>query len=92
MRFVICYDVPNDARRTKLASCLDGYGDRVQYSIFEAVLDDAVLNDMIRDLHLLLEPGEDRLTIYRLCAACDGATKRLGAQGEVPGTETIFLV
>lgn len=33
-RTLIAYDVPNDRRRTRLAKVLEGYGDRVQFSVF----------------------------------------------------------
>jgi len=35
---VIAYDITDDKRRRKLAKFLEGYGDRVQYSVFEARL------------------------------------------------------
>ena len=32
--YVIAYDIPNDRRRQKIADLLEGYGKRVQYSVF----------------------------------------------------------
>ena len=32
---VIAYDIPEDKRRTKVAKALEGYGERMQYSLFE---------------------------------------------------------
>ena len=39
MRIVISYDISNDKRRNKIAKLLEGYGYRVQYSVFECDLD-----------------------------------------------------
>lgn len=36
--YLICYDIPDDKRRKKIADILEGYGSRVQYSVFESVL------------------------------------------------------
>jgi CRISPR/Cas system-associated endoribonuclease Cas2 len=38
--YVVTYDVPCDKRRRKIAKLLEGYGQRVQYSVFECVLTD----------------------------------------------------
>jgi CRISPR-associated protein Cas2 len=35
MRIVISYDITDDKRRRKVATILEGYGYRVQYSVFE---------------------------------------------------------
>jgi CRISPR-associated protein Cas2 len=36
--YLICYDIVKDSRRTKVAHLLEGYGLRVQKSVFEVVL------------------------------------------------------
>ncbi|WOQ16528.1 CRISPR-associated endonuclease Cas2 [Raineyella sp. W15-4] len=33
-RYVIAYDITDDRRRSALATLLQGYGDRVQFSVF----------------------------------------------------------
>lgn len=33
--YLISYDIPDDKRRLKIAHLLEGYGERVQYSVFE---------------------------------------------------------
>ena len=38
MFYLVCYDVVLDRRRTKVAHILEGYGLRVQKSVFECVL------------------------------------------------------
>ncbi|MFW6359187.1 MAG: CRISPR-associated endonuclease Cas2, partial [Chroococcales cyanobacterium] len=36
--YLVTYDIPCDKRRKKVADLLEGYGQRVQYSVFECVL------------------------------------------------------
>ena len=92
-RYVVCYDIPDDRRRTRLAKRLDGYGDRVQDSVFEAVLDRMLFDRLVEDVKGLTEPVEDRVTIYPLCASCAKRSLRLGlASKDVPGEETVFIV
>ncbi len=94
MRYVICYDVSDDRRRRRLADCLDGYGDRVQESVFEAVLERALFDKLISEIGALLDPAGDRAVAYPLCNACDGKRVDLGlAAGTVPpGRERVIIV
>jgi CRISPR-associated protein Cas2 len=39
MRVVVSYDISDDKRRRKVAQIMEGYGYRVQYSVFECDLD-----------------------------------------------------
>ena len=40
MLYLIAYDISDDARRTKLAELLEGFGQRVQRSVFECDLNE----------------------------------------------------
>lgn len=40
MTYVISYDIESNKIRTKLAKLLEGYGVRIQYSVFECNLSD----------------------------------------------------
>ena len=40
MFYVVSYDMPDDRKRTKMAKNLLDFGTRVQYSVFECILDD----------------------------------------------------
>lgn len=40
MTYVISYDIESNKIRTKLAKLLEGYGVRIQYSVFECSLSD----------------------------------------------------
>lgn len=93
-RYVICYDVADDRRRRRLADCLDAYGDRVQESVFEAVLDRRLFDIVVSEVTEIMHPREDLVTVYPLCAACERARLDLGlAEGaERPGEEEVFIV
>ncbi|MFC1960714.1 CRISPR-associated endonuclease Cas2 [Chloroflexota bacterium] len=89
--FLITYDIPNDRRRTKIADLLEDYGRRVQYSVFEAWLDDKMRQDMIREIKSLVQEEEDSVRLYRLCAACRGKVIVIG-QGELPEPPGLVIV
>lgn len=78
MLHVIAYDITDDARRSGVARILLDYGERIQYSVFEADLDAASLSELVSRVSRMLDVEEDRLKIYRLCGACVGAIQNLG--------------
>ncbi|MBF0427755.1 MAG: CRISPR-associated endonuclease Cas2 [Magnetococcales bacterium] len=91
-RYVICYDVSDNKRRRHLAVCLDQYGERIQESVFEAVLERPLLKQMIEDVGKQINDKADAVRIYTLCATCAGKVERLGIPGPVPGEEKVFVV
>lgn len=66
MLVVISYDVSCDKRRYRLARLLSGYGNRVQYSVFEAHVAPATLRALQGKAKRLIRPDEDSVRFYRL--------------------------
>ncbi|CAK0751661.1 CRISPR-associated endoribonuclease Cas2 [Gammaproteobacteria bacterium] len=92
MRYVICYDVSDNKRRRHLSMCLQAYGDRVQESVFEAVLDRMLFDRMVKDVEKQIQDSTDTVRIYPLCGTCAGKVVRLGIPGPNPGEEVVFVV
>ena len=92
-RFVVCYDVANNKRRYKVAACLDGYGDRVQRSVFELSVSRTLLEQCLAEVSGLIDAAEDSLVVYRLCAACEKERVYLGLGEQVAhiGEEDVFI-
>ncbi len=69
---VIAYDTPSDRRRRKLAKLLEGYGLRVQWSVFECRLRPEEIQVLRRRLERLIVPAEDSVRLWpvpeRSCA------------------------
>ena len=78
MLIVVSYDVPDDRRRTKLAHSLKDFGVRVQYSVFECLLEPAQVEALRSRIGRLIDPAEDRVRIYRFCQDCGTKTEVLG--------------
>jgi CRISPR-associated protein Cas2 len=80
---LIAYDTPNDKRRRRVAKVLEGYGQRVQDSVFECWLNPlqraALLHRLRRQLHL----RHDTLRVYILCGK-DVADVQCFGGGEHP--------
>ncbi|MCX7835936.1 MAG: CRISPR-associated endonuclease Cas2 [bacterium] len=92
--YIICYDICDDKRRNQVAKCLEGYGDRIQYSVFEARLDEKLYQKMLKDIAQIIETDLDSVHVFRLCANCMLERVAIGlAIGLTPpGTERYWIV
>jgi CRISPR-associated protein Cas2 len=69
MFVVICYDITDDRRRNKVGKILEGFGSRVQKSVFECDLQLKHFEKLKQKLARVLR-DEDSVRYYYLCAAC----------------------
>ena len=91
MFIVISYDIVDDKRRLKVAKQLENYGNRVQYSVFEALLEEDKLKEMSNAVLSIIEKQEDSLRIYHLCEGCFKKIKLYGT-GEISKDEDFYIV
>ncbi|MGE4456982.1 MAG: CRISPR-associated endonuclease Cas2 [Arcobacteraceae bacterium] len=72
MRYVVAYDISNDKRRKKLADLLDGYGTRVNYSVYEIELNATKYKKLLNEIEekKLLHKKYDSIRLYHICENC----------------------
>ena len=87
---VISYDISDDGLRKKVANILLDYGVRVQYSVFECMVDAKTLEKLILMLSPLTE-GSDSIRFYQICEASLKKMVLLGS-GEVTEEVMFHLV
>ena len=78
MHYTIAYDITNDKRRNRVAKILKDFGKRVQYSVFECNTDRQAFLRLQNRLEKVIDFGEDTITFYHLCAACEKQIDRIG--------------
>jgi len=66
MLWVVCYDVVDDRRRYRIMKTMTGYGDRVQYSVFECELTEKRRERLTLALRRLVNDQEDSVRMYPL--------------------------
>lgn len=66
---LIAYDVRDPKRLRRVAQTLEGYGTRVQYSLFRCRLDRETLEKLRWELAKILDPV-DSLLVMPICAQC----------------------
>ena len=75
---VVCYDIADNRRRYRVVRILEGYGVRVQESVFECWLLPAQLRQLQARLNQAMNPDEDRIAFYRLTQEEVHSAKMLG--------------
>ncbi len=67
--WLVCYDVRDDKRLRKCAKHMEGYGERMQYSIFRVWLTRKAMEKLRWELTEILKP-EDDVMFIPLCGEC----------------------
>jgi CRISPR-associated protein Cas2 len=89
---LVAYDIRDEKRLRLVATCMEGYGDRVQYSVFIADLSEQEFFAMRHDLESIMTLSEDSVMIIDLGAA--GDTSRftfLGYHEQLPVAEAVIV-
>ncbi|PFG73560.1 CRISPR-associated endonuclease Cas2 [Tepidiforma thermophila] len=66
--YAIAYDIPDNRRREALATWLEGWGERVQRSVFEFQLRPSEFARMLAGIRARIDPAVDQVRVYHLGA------------------------
>lgn len=67
--YLLAYDIRDPKRLRQVAKTLEGYGTRIQYSIFRCRLDRQMLERLRWKLAEIMQ-AEDDLLVMPICAQC----------------------
>lgn len=90
--YLVCYDIVLTKRRSKVAHLLEGYGMRVQKSVFECVLTEHQYQMLNRKLSQYIEPHEDQVRFYPMSAHTRRKVTILGLQPPRQVDDVAFIV
>lgn len=80
-RYLVSYDIAHPKRLRRVAKTLEGFGVRLQYSVFECPLDEMRLAQVKAALQPLLNHGEDQVLFVSLGPAAGDASLIIEAMG-----------
>ena len=86
---VVSYDIPNDRRRTKVMKVLEGFGEHVQYSVFECRLEEKHVSDLRQRLKKMATK-QDSIRLYFISHDDVSRIEVLGFGGVIG--ERIFII
>jgi len=81
LRYLVSYDICDPKRLRQVARTLEGFGVRLQYSVFECPLDDMRIAMLKADLHPLLKHDEDQVLFVSLGPSANDASLIIEAMG-----------
>jgi CRISPR-associated protein Cas2 len=64
--YLVCYDIADDKRRTRIFKTCKNFGDHLQFSVFECDLNPTELHLLQRELLQTISPNQDQILIITL--------------------------
>jgi CRISPR-associated protein Cas2 len=80
-RYLVSYDICEPKRLRKVAKVLEGFGVRLQYSVFECPLDEMRFAQAKATLHAVINHDEDQVLFVSLGPAAGDAELVIEAMG-----------
>lgn len=65
-RYLVAYDIRDDRRLTQVRKCVEGFGFRLQYSVFLCDLSPVELIDLRTDLRGIIHAKQDSVVFVEL--------------------------
>jgi CRISPR-associated protein Cas2 len=84
MLVLVVYDIADDRRRLKLSNFLEGYGRRVQESVFECFLELEKMPKLYELVKRRIQLPDDNVRFYWISADALPRTLTLGSQPPQP--------
>ncbi|MCB9852809.1 MAG: CRISPR-associated endonuclease Cas2 [Phycisphaerales bacterium] len=91
MWHIICYDISDDRRRTRVARLLDDVGDRIQFSVFEVRLPAEAISHLVDRLEQEIDLQTDVVSCFAICEACRDRARTCGT-GSPLTEELVWIV
>lgn len=91
MLVLIVYDIPDDKRRLKLSNFLEGYGRRVQYSVFECFISLDEMRQLHQKVKQRVKLTEDNVRFYWLSQEAVSRVLTIGSPPPEPPPEVYII-
>lgn len=91
MFVIISYDIVDDKKRNKISKILENYGTRVQYSVFECIIDEEQLEEIKNITRDIIDEAEDSIRYYKLCESCLKKLEIAGS-GEITKDMDFYII
>ena len=90
MLVLVTYDISDDKRRNRVSELLEGYGIRVNFSVFECVLTQEKLDKVTREIQNLISKM-DSVRFYYICQNCIKKSFYIGKEIEAVMDDDFFI-
>ena len=91
-RYLVAYDIRDDIRLRSIATCMEGYGYRIQYSVFICDLSDQEAVVMRDNLEIRMKMTEDSIMVVDLGQPDDTARFLfIGPHAPLPAADAVIV-
>jgi len=80
-RFLVCYDICDDKRLRKVERAVKSFGSRIQFSVFECLLDGLRLQQLRQKLSEIINTDHDQVMFVSLGPEAGSANFRIDTVG-----------
>ena len=91
MFYLVCYDIVSDYRRNKVSQLLEGYGMRVQRSVFECVLSDSQYKLIVQEIRRRIDLKSDQVGLYPLSSRDRQNVNLIGLKPEFTVDDSAYI-
>jgi len=89
---VVGYDIVDDKSRRIVGEVLEGFGRRVNRSVFEIELKNSKTRQKLEDaLAQEIDPHVDSIRLYTICAKCMQTSRVLGKEPDAFDEDAIYF-
>ena len=85
-RFIVCYDIANPKRLRRVEKTIKAFGSRIQFSVFECLLDATRLQQLRKNLGDVINSDHDQVMFLSLGPEAGNSNFRIDTLG-LPYTE-----
>jgi len=91
-KLVIVYDISNNKIRKAVGDILEGYGVRVNRSVFEILVKNLKTREKLeQELLEKIDPAVDSIRLYTICENCIKSSSVLGDEPDIFDREGIYF-
>lgn len=78
--WVVSYDITSDRLRSQISKTLEGYGCRIQYSVFECRINHKKYEELYNKLRIMMLDAEEKgnIRFYCICGNCEEKVHTIG--------------
>jgi CRISPR-associated protein Cas2 len=80
-RFIVCYDIANPKRLRRVEKTVKAFGSRVQFSVFECLLDATRLQQLRKNLGEIINSDHDQVMFLSLGPETGSSNFRIDTLG-----------
>ncbi len=91
LSIVLAYDISSNNSRAKVAAMISVWGDRIQRSVYQCMLDEKALDELLARIDQVVDHNSDAVHVFVQCSDCTGLARVVG-QASIPSPDPYWIL